>query len=79
MPLFNQRLGILERESQRDVCIGGRLRMWREQPFRDPRMHELAMELVQAMDSGAPPDQIERVRQRIVERAIELEALRLEQ
>jgi hypothetical protein len=79
MPLFNQRLGILERESQRDVCIGGRLRMWREQPFRDPWMHELAMKLVAAMDSSAPPDQIERVRQCIIERAMELETLRLEQ
>jgi hypothetical protein len=79
MPLFNQRLGILERESQRDVCIGGRLRNWREQPFRDPRMHELAQQLVQAMDSGAPPDEIECVRQCIIERAMELETMRLEQ
>jgi hypothetical protein len=79
MPLFNQRLGLLERDSQRDVCIGGRLRLWREEPFRDPRMHELAMELVAAMDAGAPPDEIERVRQCIIERAMELETLRLEQ
>jgi hypothetical protein len=76
MPLLNQRLGILEREPQRDVCIGGRLRFWREEPFRDPRMHELALQLLEAMDSGADEVEVDRLRRCVIERAMELETVR---